>query len=52
MPPLKIKKRKIKKMSKSYRFNAGEKVEKYLEKMELKKERNKRKEKREAKVYA
>lgn len=39
-------------MSKSYRFNAGEKVEKYLEKMELKKERNKRKETREAKVFA
>ena len=39
-------------MSKSYRFNAGEKIERYLEKMELKKERAKRKASREAKVYA
>ena len=39
-------------MSKSYRFKAGEKIEKYLQKMELKKERSKRKASREAKVFA
>ena len=39
-------------MSKSYKFDKSEKVEKYLQKIELKKERAKRKEKREAKVYA
>jgi hypothetical protein len=52
LPPLKIKEKEIKKMSKSYRFDKSEKVEKFLEKMELKKERAKRKEKREAKVFA
>ena len=39
-------------MSKSYRFKAGEKIEKYLQKMELKKERSKRKNMREAKMFA
>ena len=39
-------------MSKSYKFDKSEKVEKFLEKMELKKERAKRKASREAKVYA
>ena len=39
-------------MSKSYRFKAGEKIEKYLQKMELKKERSKRKNMREPTMFA
>ena len=39
-------------MSKSYKFDKNEKIEKYLEKMSFKKERSARKEKRNAKMFA
>lgn len=39
-------------MSKSYKFDKNEKIEKYLEKIGAKKERAARREKREAKVFA